>query len=425
MEVVMSACAGLRRIVVVAVLVAACVGVEQPAAGQWVRYGLGQEIGLASYILASPPPLGEGAAGVLEEVPGVPLMEELTIPEGRQPAGRPDTSTMLASRSPIIRLAGLPNMFGDSFGSQLQVCDFDCCGVMDLPPPGGGRQAKISENDKALPMCRLFGVYNHFHNAVDISTPCLGVDSYPIDQYTIGYEKRFCFYGTWSVELAMPFSTTPRIVGTNLEVNSGDIGNLVVTLKRLLRCTQYTAVGIGLPVELPTGSDVTGRGTVSSYTLQNDSIHLAPFIGFVSAPGERVFLEGFVQVDLPINGNQVHFGDSYLGTLTEQNLLYVDLGVGYWLHRNQCSRLITGLATMVEYHYTTALEDAEMVSGNDGHQVLTFGNMYNRMDISNLTVGLHTEMGMTTLRVGGSFPLSNACNRLYDAEVQVSVNRNF
>jgi hypothetical protein len=333
---------------------------------------------------------------------------------------------MLASRSPAVRLASVPNMFGDSFsgGGQLQLCDFAGCRIVDIPPPGGGRHAKITENDKALPMDRVFFVYNHFQNAVDTFVTGIGPQSFPLDRYVVGLEKTFC-NKLWSVELRMPFSGAPVFDGPDFFVGNTDVGNLSVVIKRLLYRSQTTAVGVGLPIDTPTGNDVTGRGSDSNFTLFNDAVHLAPFVGFLTTPNDRVFCQGFLQVDVATNGNRVVFGGNHLGNLSDQTLLYVDLGVGYWLHRNRCAKLITGVAPVLEYHYTTTLQDADIVSGTDGNQLLDFGNAYNRMDVSNLTVGLHTELGMTTIRVGGVFPLSGGSNRWYDAEVQVSLNRRF
>jgi len=208
-------------------------------------------------------------------------------------------------------------------------------------------------------------------------------------------------------------------------LGTGEVGNLRVTLKRLLYASDTSVVGIGLPIGLPTGEDITGEGISSTFNLSNDAVHLAPFIGFARIPNDRLFYEGFLQVDVATSGNRVTFGDTDLGRLQEQTLLYVDFAVGYWLHRNPCAEWVTGIAPMLEYHYTTTLEDASLVTGTDGYQVLTFGNTYNRLDISNLTVGLHTELGKTTVRVGGVFPLGGGGNRLYDAEVQVSINRRF
>ena len=341
-----------------------------------------------------------------------------------EPEDRFDSSTMLASQAPTMRLASVPNMFGDSVGYTLQVCDFSGCGMVDIPPPGGGHRAKISENDKAMPMDRVFFSYNHFHNALDTLGPGPTVRSFPIDQYTIGAEKTFR-EGLWSVELRLPLNSIPQYAGPSFTVGYGEAGNLAVTLKRLLLLTETTAVAAGLGIDTPTGSDTYGQGVASPYRLFNDAVHLSPFLGFLTAPNERFFCEGFLQVDVATNGNRVVFASQDLGALSEQTLLYADLSVGYWLYRNPHACLITGLASVVEYHYTTTLQDADIVSGGDGSQVLRFGNMHNRLDVSNVTAGLHTELGQTTVRVAGVFPLNEDSDRFFDAEVQVSINRQF
>jgi hypothetical protein len=426
--------AAWRFLPLLALIGAVCLPVAEPASGQEVRYVSELGPALATHFSFAEPPAGEGAA---ESTAAAPLPKGPTpapkdaasatpppMPPARQPARRFDMTSLLASRGPITRLASMPNMFGDSFGDELQVVDYEGFQTVGIPSPGSAGRAKISENDKALPMDRVFFVYNHFQNALEASAIGPGAKSFPIDQYTIGLEKTFR-QGLWSVELRLPLSRTPRVAGADLEAGTGEVGNLAVIVKRLLFATPTTGVGIGLPIQTPTGSDVTGEGAVSSYTLSNDAVHLAPFIGFLSAPNERLFCEGFLQVDVPTHGNRIVFGGNDLGKLNDQSLLYLDLGVGYWLHHNPYAPYITGIAPLVEYHYTTTLQNADMLSGTDGFQFLQFGNTFNRMDVSNLTIGLHTELGQTTVRLGGAFPLSGNSNRFYDAEVLVSVNRRF
>lgn len=363
-----------------------------------------------------------------------PLSAEATSPPVRQPSPRRSRTSTAASRSPLIRLGGLPNMFGDVPTEQIQVGPSESWGdywdpsegngIVDIPSPGGARSVKIAENDKALPMDRVFFMYNHFQNALDGSIDGLGARAFPVDQYTIGVEKTF-FDQLWSVELRLPFSRTPQVTGTDLAIDTGDVGNLAIVLKRLLFVTETTAVGVGLPIGTPTGSDVTGQALASSFSLSNDAVHLAPFVGFAHAPNDRVFSQGFLQIDVATQGNRIIYGGNDLGRLHEQTLLYLDYSMGYWLYRNPSAPYLTGLAAVVEYHYTTTLQNADLVGGTDGSQFLQFGNAYNRQDISNLTIGLHTELGLTTVRVGGAFPLGGNSNRLYDAEVQFSVNRRF
>jgi hypothetical protein len=385
-------------------------------------------------------------------IPPAPSIEEKAVEPAKEPAKKPapkvtpqpevkpvpvppkaaperedwgDLDTQLASRGPVVRLASVPNMFGSAASYSLQVSDFSGTGSVDLPPPGGGQgSAKLSENDKAMPMDRVFFYYNYFHNAMDAFQMGTPAGAYSIDQYTIGAEKTFRD-GLWSAEIRFPFNQIPSYADTEFATDTGDIGNLAVIIKRLLVKTDTTAVAAGMGIGTPTGSDTRGQGITSNFEIRNDAVHLSPFVGMLSMPSERLFYEGFLQVDVATNDDPVVFGGQELGKLHEQTMLFVDLSVGYWLYRNPCGCPITGVAPVLEYHYASTLQDADIVTGSDGYQVLSYGNIYNRLDISNITVGLHTELGKTTVRVGGVFPLETGANRYFDAEVQVSINREF
>jgi hypothetical protein len=159
-----------------------------------------------------------------------------------------------------------------------------------------------------------------------------------------------------------------------------------------------------------------------------------PFAGFVSAPSDRIFYQGFAQLDIGANGNRIDYqnrvdGSGQLGVLNEQNLLYLDLSGGYWLYRNPCARGLTGLASLLEIHYTTTLQDTDAVERDIylyNPLRFTFNNPANRVDVVDLTVGLHAEFANHTLcRVGGVIPLSSGDNRSFDSEVQVQVERRF
>ncbi|MBN2296506.1 MAG: hypothetical protein JXM70_29025 [Pirellulales bacterium] len=358
-----------------------------------------------------------------------PKPDVITAPPSAESLGEQDDwldpNNMLASRGPIVRLASVPNMFGDGSENAIRMCDYYGCTEIKMIPPGGGRGAsKISENDKALPMDRVFFSYNHFHNAMETFVSNYPTGSLPIDQYTIGAEKTF-HKGLSSVELRLPLLGMPGYATPDFSADGGEVGNLAIILKRLLILTETTAVAAGLGIDTPTGSDITGQGIASSYRIHNNAVHLSPFVGGLTMPSNRCFFQGFLQVDVATNDNQVVFGDQDLGDLHEQTLLYADLSVGYWLYRNPCACLITGIAPTLEYHYTSTLQDADSITGNDGNQMISYGYMYNRMDISNVTVGLHTELGKTTVRVGGVFPLGTRAHRAFDAEVQLSINRQF
>jgi hypothetical protein len=388
-----------------------------------------------------PAPLPPGAVPSKKRQPTVPVEPRETTPP-------PDLQSLLAMDTITARggdrLASMPNMFGDAFnvGGQLSVMKGVVSAVGDLPLAAACRRVKVAENNKALPQDRIYFLYNHFQNSlateVDQSLPAAVLDrrDFSVDRYTIGMEKTL-FDGLWSVEVRMPLAdrinyTSPAFDsgGGNMVdfgVSGGEIGNLAVLLKRLIYESDTTAISVGLGVDMPTGSDANATFDTHSYTLRNQAVHLLPYAGIAWAPRERFFSQGFLQVDVPTNGNRADYfnpGSGTFGILDEQTLLYADVSVGYWLHHNPNAPVLTGLAAVVEFHYTTTLNDADSISGPVG--LATFGNLANRMDIPNLTVGLHSELANRTLvRVGGVFPLSTGDNRWFDAEFQAQVERRF
>jgi hypothetical protein len=335
------------------------------------------------------------------------------------------------------RLAGTPNMFGDLFtdmGSHLIATKAGVIGEVDLPLAAACRRVKVAENNNALPQDRIYFMYNYFNNALSsdmyamIGPVVMDHSDFSLNRYTIGFEKTF-LDRRWSVELRMPFAGQWNHGVTNFDFSGGAVGNLAILLKRLIYKSDGAAACIGLGIDTPTGDDAEANFVYYQYTLRNQAVHLLPYAGIVWAPNERRFWQGFVQVDVPTNGNRVDYdnvetGPGALGYLSEQTLLYLDLQTGYWLYRNPDAARLTSLAAVAEVHYTTTLNDAPAVTGLAGQA--WFGNPANRVDIVNLTVGLHSEFaGHTLLRVGGVFPLSNGDDRSFESELQVQLERRF
>ncbi len=87
---------------------------------------------------------------------------------------------------------------------------------------------------------------------------------------------------------------------------------------------------------------------------------------------------------------------------------------------------MTGAASLVELHYTTSLQDADLTGGSVGATTFQFGNLLNRVDALNLTVGLHTEIRhRTAIRVAGVFPLLNGPEKPFDSEIHLGIERRF
>ena len=378
------------------------------------------------------------------------LLTETTVSQpgvARPPAPSLDATTRRATtstRRPPTRLASVPNMFGDFFGgAPVLTASFgnQAAGVAprqfqaQIVPPGGGRRAKIGEQNNPLPTDRIYFFYNHFHNAIEATNSAGQQFPFPIDRYTVGFEKTF-FDGLGSVELRMPFSSSFDFVGNPANPNEfstfgGKVGNLAIIPKLLLSESEDTAISAGLGIELPTGDDVVGRAFGGEFRFSNEAVHLSPFAAIMHQSSERLFWLGFLQFDLVASGNPLtvtdpNLGNAALGTYTDQHLCFVDLAGGYSFYVNPEARWLTRLSGQVELHYTASLQDADTLANQRGLLNLTLAPAANSFQLLNLTCALTGTLGENTfLRVATSAPLRDAPNRFFDSEIQAAVIQRF
>jgi hypothetical protein len=379
--------------------------------------------------------------------------------------------------APVDDFAGsAPQMVGDFGGGSMFYTLGGFVGSDAVQTPiaiaGGSRRIKIAENNQVTPLNRVYATYNHFHNAFVLTerTGEMGaaagtysdIRSQSIDQYTIGMEKAFgC--GRYSVELRMPFTGGLGVdfnsavkPGNALNTSTGSVGNLAINLKALVyeSCRLRAAIGCG--INTPTGSDVSilsadfDEDVIYNLVVHNDAVHFLPWAGFHSTPRERLWLQGFAQLDIAANGNRVTGSstdfignpdpDIINGAINEQTLLYLDLQAGYWLYQDccPCATGLTALAAMLELHYTTALNNADYIAlpfgGAIGNPGASTPGFVNRFDVVNLTAGLRFELSNTwKINAAGVVPLKSGhfnaggrvLNRFFDAEAVLQVNREF
>jgi hypothetical protein len=314
---------------------------------------------------------------------------------------------------------------------------------------GGSRTAKMAENDIAMPVDRVFFGYNHYANIFEMQTqqafppgPTLFRQE-PIDRYTLGVEKTF-FNQMTSIELRMPFTGSFDASLPGQTVSSGNFGNLAVILKALLYRGENLGIGAGVGIDTPTGSGIDSKfntfGATQTLRFDNQAVHLLPWVGFLYSPGDSqwgwgdsVFVTGFLQFDAAANGNMVRIIDpatgvsSNLGRFNEQNVLFSDISVGYWLYRNPYADRLTGLALITEVHYTTSVQNPDTVAGVGNNFAAAVTNPSGRFDVVNGTIGVQALMyDASSLRVAGVFPMGSRMDqRMFDSEVQVQFNRRF
>jgi hypothetical protein len=264
--------------------------------------------------------------------------------------------------------------------------------------------------------------------------------------------------------------TTPTPFDT-LGSADTEFGNMSVILKGVVFHNERLLVSAGAAVGIPSGQDTRVRVTdylgdgedndievqrVRQFHVHNDTWSVSPFLALLATPSDRFFVHSFLQVDFPLNKSRIDYSERaqvntepvelQLGSvqfedrIRDQILLQLDLGTGYWLLRNSENTWITGIAPTVELHYTTALDNADIrsqplaprgtalnVVGPNGNLIPEpnprVGNLRNRVDILDLTVGTTFEIAnQATVATGFAFPLRGGDNKTFDWEFQLQVN---
>ncbi|MGV3484697.1 MAG: hypothetical protein ACO1RT_09795 [Planctomycetaceae bacterium] len=354
----------------------------------------------------------QSAADALLDRATSPQVTELPPSTGLN-APAANLSTGLASGSLGVTRGSqsyAPAMMGDFFGSLL----FDYGTASTIALAGGDRRFKISENVSPLPQDRVFFNYNHFHNALN----SLDGDQFSLDRFTFGMEKATSDK-LISFEFRLPFASglNSTYDFDNPDPVATELGNVGMGLKSLMFSTDTWSLSAGTTMTLPTGNDYRQRsGGADFLAIENEAVHLAPFLGFLATPAEDWFVQGFLQTDFDLNGNSVSLNGQYEGVLQDQHLMFVDLSAGCWLLRQRtASGRTLGVAAITELHYTMTMNDPDFVS--------FVGNNYDNMDILNATMGMHVQYGLAALRVGAAAPLRKDEEKLFDAEVFVQASR--
>ena len=429
-------------------LVLTAIALMPAAASAQVRgYRGGQMYTPQPYTLADSQP---GMAVATEPAVNTPP----PAPPAGQPAANPapnyfaEECEQAACPSPTFT----PNMIGDLGGGSNYIWQTPFV-PSTLPPPtlgaiplnGGNRNFKISDNENPVPQDRIFYDYNHFQKAVkggNLTDPSPWNN---IEWHNFGVEKTF-LNGAVSLELRIPFTSGVASTQDATDLNvalATQIGNIPLVFKGLLIERETWALSSGLGIVLPSAPDAAiNLGGTDFLRFDNRAVHVQPFLGLAWTPNDKFFAQLFMQIDFDANGNPVQAADLFTGNLTrigvlqDQALMYVDFKVGRWVYKNPGGRFITGIAPTLELHYTTSLQDADVV--NDPNTFLSFGNPYNRIDMLNLTAGIHVEMGACTdVTLFAAAPLrgsrleqdpflgTDKIDRTSDAMFGVQVNRRF
>lgn len=316
---------------------------------------------------------------------------------------------------------GNPYMIGDFFGGGSRISLFGTNNTISTA--GGDRIFKWSDNNSAFPQDRIFFNYHYFKNAV------VDVDgnSRSVNRFTFGVEKTF-LNDIWSVEFRAPFAL--GLAGTQrsgADTTDAQFGNMALALKRLVYQNSCTAIAVGCGFSFPTAQDVTQVANGATLEINNESVHVLPFMGIYYAPYERIFTQFFAQLDFDTVGSSYFASGGFLntggesGVIQDATQLSLDWSIGYWLYRHDCSRWITGMAPMFEVHYATTITD---IDSDASGQIFVADN--DRTDTLHLTAGVFLELGdLHALQIGAVSPVREDLDKFFDAEFGMQYIRRF
>jgi len=320
--------------------------------------------------------------------------------------------------APTTPYASLPEMFGDTFngGRRLSATLNGRAFSLDISDAGGSR-LKVGQFNKAMTDNRVFLSRSELSNGRFVRRGARG-EFVNIDRYLLGFERSI-LEGMMSVEVRLPLENRNEFTaGPGAQVAGDEIGNLGIIVKGMLYDDPKHSLSVGFGVDTPLGQDFTGSGGL---VIENEAVHVLPFLAFSGQPSELLFYHGFVQGDFATHGNTVRLGNQ-TGVSTPENLLHADFAVGGWLIRDSYDTFIQDLAALAEVHYTTSLQDPDTVALRSGGNSLLLGNPANRLDVVNFTAGLHAHLyNHISVRVAYVTPLTEGADRFFTGELMTGL----
>jgi hypothetical protein len=299
-------------------------------------------------------------------------------------------------------------------------------GTTTTPSLGNVGLLKMASGGSPIPRDRVFFNYNYFE-----SVPLANTAS--VNQFVPGFEKTF-LNGLMSVEARFPFAAT---LDNDVNVNgstgtsTGQIGDISVALKSIFSQGDNWLLSGGLQLVLPTAEDLSysitdGASTREFIRIENEAVHVMPFLGASYIADGGLFLQGFFQIDVDSNGmpvfaNSSPFGSgtmTQVGSLNAATMMYLDLSAGYWLVQEPAdsTETLTAIMPLFELHLSRSLTDSDSVNFSplgsigraDDFQLLntTFGMVFEFQHNTTISAGYATSIpGGNDKDFGGEFRL--------------------
>jgi hypothetical protein len=263
------------------------------------------------------------------------------------------------------------------------------------------RGYKMADNQSPMPQDRVFVAFNFYDNLNTLASRGAAATIHDLNVYRefFGIEKTFLDQ-TASIGIRLPLNSLTaesRIPG--LSGSSTAVGDLTVFAKYLVwkDLERGNLVSAGLAVTPP-----NGPGAFAGSKIAN-SLHTAalqPFLGYIWRLSDDAFVQGFSGVNVPTDPGVV-------------TMYYNDVGIGYFLYRNQgpADRWLTAVVPTFEVHVNTPLN----------HRLMqTPQGLSGTPDVVDLTFGSSLMFRGSVLTVGIVDPVTGP--RPFDLEVVVLLN---
>jgi hypothetical protein len=233
------------------------------------------------------------------------------------------------------------------------------------------------------------------------------ISSIDVYRETIGVEKTF-LNGNASVGVRVPvfenshsITATPNsstlasfgasnesIVGVDSPIGGGALGDVSVIVKYAFINTCDRVLSGGVVVTTPTGPLV--------HTVGADlkSVLFQPYVGYYCSRG-NLYLHGFTSFVAPTDPRDV-------------DILFNDVGVGYWIFKDRSNCALAGVAPTVELHVNTPFNHR----GTSSDTISAF-------DLIDVTGGVNFQIGCRSLlTVGAVTPVSGPHSFDFEAIAQ-------
>jgi hypothetical protein len=146
----------------------------------------------------------------------------------------------------------------------------------------------------------------------------------------------------------------------------------------------------GLCITVPTGQSEVFTSPTSGNRFVLSDVILQPWGGWIYGFGPRLYAHGFTALAVPTDSKDV-------------TVLFNDVGVGFWLWRNDDDPMIRGIVPTMELHVNTPLNHRGKGSGTLGFS-----------DVVDLTWGVQVVLPRSTL--GGAIGIPVTGPRPYGIE---------